>query len=231
MANHFISIFSTVAAIVLVSFSVITHAAELTGPIDKFTDGDTFVIWKQSIRLAGIDAPEFSQDCEDSAGKSFNCGAAALNYLKKIVSTHEVRCTGSQEDTYDRLLATCYVGDTNINEQLVIAGWAVAFLKYSDIFAQQEARAKADKKGMWKGSFVRPADYRQTRWDEVQTLSSNAEGGCVIKGNINSKGVKIYHTPWSSRHYNRTKISTSKGERWFCDEAEALAAGWRAPYR
>ena len=111
--------------------------------------------------------------------------------LKKLVSTQEVRCTGSQEDNYDRLLATCYVGDTNINEQLVTAGWAVAFLKYSDIFAQQEAIAKADQKGMWEGSFVRPADYRRSRWGEAQTKNNNAEGGCVIKGNINSNGLKI----------------------------------------
>jgi hypothetical protein len=52
---------------------------------------------------------------------------------------------------------------------------------------------------------------------------------CPIKGNINSKGERIYHTPWGSRNYDRTKINTAKGERWFCNEAEAVAAGWRAP--
>ncbi|MGE0284581.1 MAG: hypothetical protein AB7P20_28765 [Rhizobiaceae bacterium] len=34
-----------------------------------------------------------------------------------------------------------------------------------------------------------------------------------------------------SRHYAATRIDTSKGERWFCTEAEAKATGWRAPYR
>jgi hypothetical protein len=29
--------------------------------------------------------------------------------------------------------------------------------------------------------------------------------------------------------YERTKIDEAKGERWFCSEAEARAAGWRAP--
>ena len=52
--------------------------------------------------------------------------------------------------------------------------------------------------------------------------------GCDIKGNINSEGVKIYHTRASSS-YSRTEIDPSKGERWFCTEAEARAAGWRAP--
>ncbi|MDN5568676.1 MAG: thermonuclease family protein, partial [Paracoccus sp. (in: a-proteobacteria)] len=48
-----------------------------------------------------------------------------------------------------------------------------------------------------------------------------------IKGNISGSGERIYHTPWSS-DYGRTKIDEAKGERWFCDEAEAVAEGWRA---
>jgi hypothetical protein len=54
---------------------------------------------------------------------------------------------------------------------------------------------------------------------------------CPIKGNINRDGERIYHTPWGSHSYDRTKINTAKGERWFCDEAEAAAAGWRAPFQ
>jgi endonuclease YncB( thermonuclease family) len=50
---------------------------------------------------------------------------------------------------------------------------------------------------------------------------------CRIKGNISSNG-KIYHVPGSA-NYERTVIDTSKGERMFCTEEEARAAGWRAP--
>lgn len=50
----------------------------------------------------------------------------------------------------------------------------------------------------------------------------------AIKGNINSKGDKIYHVPGSAK-YNATKIDESNGERWFASEDEAIAAGWRAP--
>jgi endonuclease YncB( thermonuclease family) len=52
-------------------------------------------------------------------------------------------------------------------------------------------------------------------------------GGCRIKGNISQNG-RIYHVP-GSPSYDQTKIDTSKGERWFCSEAEARAAGWRPP--
>ena len=50
-------------------------------------------------------------------------------------------------------------------------------------------------------------------------------GDCAIKGNIARSGERIYHVP-GGRWYDRTKISTAKGERWFCSEEEARAAGW-----
>ena len=52
--------------------------------------------------------------------------------------------------------------------------------------------------------------------------------GCMIKGNINKKGEKIYHCPrW--RDYDKTIIDEEHGERWFCTEDEARSAGWRSP--
>ncbi|MGB8274292.1 MAG: hypothetical protein WCF16_03370 [Alphaproteobacteria bacterium] len=50
--------------------------------------------------------------------------------------------------------------------------------------------------------------------------------GCQIKGNINDEGERIYHVP-GGQFYDRTRINQSNGERWFCTEAEARAAGWR----
>jgi endonuclease YncB( thermonuclease family) len=54
-------------------------------------------------------------------------------------------------------------------------------------------------------------------------------GNCLIKGNISSSG-SIYHLPGSDS-YDGTRIDESRGERWFCTEAEARAAGWRPPAR
>jgi len=53
---------------------------------------------------------------------------------------------------------------------------------------------------------------------------------CVIKGNISmNSGNKIYHTP-GMEDYESTVINPEKGERWFCSESEAIAAGWtKAP--
>jgi len=50
---------------------------------------------------------------------------------------------------------------------------------------------------------------------------------CNIKGNISlNTGERIYHVP-GQQYYAETRISLEKGERWFCSEAEARAAGWR----
>lgn len=51
--------------------------------------------------------------------------------------------------------------------------------------------------------------------------------GCNIKGNVNGKGQRICHMP-GQEYYEQTQISESRGERWFCSESEARAAGWRA---
>jgi hypothetical protein len=53
---------------------------------------------------------------------------------------------------------------------------------------------------------------------------------CNIKGNISLKGDRIFHVP-SGEHYSETIIDTSKGEKWFCSETEAISAGWRKSKR
>ena len=58
------------------------------------------------------------------------------------------------------------------------------------------------------------------------TVTPTQSAGCRIKGNISSKGERIYHVP-GGKWYDKTGIDVSKGERWFCTEAEASAAGWR----
>ncbi|RYE49814.1 MAG: hypothetical protein EOP24_00815 [Hyphomicrobiales bacterium] len=62
----------------------------------------------------------------------------------------------------------------------------------------------------------------------TSAISVSAEGtsGCNIKGNVSTRGERIYHVP-GQKYYEETRISASHGERWFCSEEEARAAGWR----
>jgi hypothetical protein len=56
----------------------------------------------------------------------------------------------------------------------------------------------------------------------VRSLTS-----CDIKGNVSrSASERIYHLP-GQRYYDATRIDLLRGERWFCSEDEAIAAGWR----
>jgi len=49
--------------------------------------------------------------------------------------------------------------------------------------------------------------------------------GCIIKGNLNRKGERIYFRP-GQLDYSRVNMS-KPGTRWFCSEQEAESAGWR----
>lgn len=62
---------------------------------------------------------------------------------------------------------------------------------------------------------------------QAVSLGAGSCNGPIIKGNITSKGQKIYHTV-NSGQYMRVEIDESKGERYFCSEEEARAAGWQA---
>lgn len=63
----------------------------------------------------------------------------------------------------------------------------------------------------------------------LHTSSESSSGVCRIKGNINPQGERIYHVP-GGEWYDKTRIDTMQGERWFCSEEEARAAGWRRSY-
>ncbi len=60
--------------------------------------------------------------------------------------------------------------------------------------------------------------------------SSASGSGCTIKGNVSlrNNNEKIYHCPnW--RDYDKVDIIEREGDRMFCTEDEAIAAGFRRP--
>lgn len=200
-------------------FVVNTYAADVI-----VVDGDTLKLSGITYRLHGIDAPEHGQKCKKDNGKSWRCGSDATKALKAIVAGAVVECDDRGKDDYDRIISVCTADGIDINESLVRNGNAWAFLKFSNDFEAVEAVARQQKLGVWQATTETPWDYRAKKWEVGIQISPE---GCPIKGNI-SKNGRIYHTPWSP-WYSRTKITITKGERWFCSEDEALDAGWRAP--
>lgn len=195
--------------------------AVLTGT-GRVVDGDTLDVGPTRVRLEGIDAPELAQTCNTASGERWDCGKAAAAFLRAMIRQQDIACDATGSDRYRRTLATCYMGGTNINEAMVRAGLAWAFVKYSQTYIAAEADARARKVGVWQGPAEAPWNFRHHEWQVAETA---APSGCAIKGNISSHG-HIYHMPWSP-WYERVKIEAARGERWFCSEADALAAGWR----
>lgn len=197
-------------------------AAAIGGPA-RVIDGDTLLVRGQSFRLLSIDAPETAQKCGNIA-----CGAAATAYLVSLTKGYSVTCVGTEQDRYGRLLAHCRANGADLGHQMVAAGHAVVFRRYGDEYDAEERAARAAGLGFWSEPDAQlPWDFRAGKTVTAQPAA--ASSGCTIKGNINAKGARIYHTPGST-DYARTRIATNRGERWFCSESEARTAGWRPPH-
>lgn len=190
-------------------------------------DGDTFVIDGQRIRLHGIDAVEGDQRCGGEGTPMWACGKWVTAEVKARYEGRVLECFQTDTDRYSRIVAVCMDGTSELNRDLVRGGLAFAYPKYSDRYIGDEAYARRVKAGLFGTGVMRPAAFRAVgRQGREAQLARAVPQDCKIKGNINSNGVRIYHVP-GQEYYTRTKISPSKGERYFCTEAEARAAGWR----
>lgn len=192
-------------------------------------DADTIDVGGERVRLYGIDAPETAQSCRDERGRRWWCGTSATHRLTQMLEEGPVSCRGSTRDDYGRLLATCSTERGEINRRLVAEGLAWAFVRYSQTYASTEAQARRLRAGVFGADNQPPWEFRAQRWSRAAAANASP-GDCPIKGNIARGGERIYHLPWQ-RDYGRVKIDEPKGERWFCDERQALAAGWRKAAR
>jgi micrococcal nuclease len=190
------------------------------------TDGDTIKVringTTERIRVIGIDTPELNpRECY---------AQQAASRMQSLVQSKSVRLTADptqgDRDRYGRLLRHVWLPDGRSVAQLLIAGGFGREYTYDKPYAGQaayrsaQASAKAAHLGIWSSGCVAPPVAAKP------PVVAQPKPACNIKGNISSSGEKIYHLP-GDRYYDVTKITESKGERWFCSESDAVNAGWR----
>ncbi|UNK17537.1 thermonuclease family protein [Paenibacillus sp. N3/727] len=208
----------------------------------KTVDGDTISVKyegkTEKVRFLLIDTPETSHP--RLGVQPF--GPEAKAFTKEIVEKAEKLelefDIGPNRDKYSRLLAYVYADGQMVQELLLEQGLArVAYIyqpnvRYVDKFNDLQTISRNKSLGIWsvenyaQDDGFHPEEQKSEKKGTTANTSSNTDkpkSGCNIKGNINSKGEKIYHTP-ESPYYERTKQ-----EQWFCSENEAKQAGFRAP--
>src|SRR6185312_6805362 len=170
------------------------QAAEIAGRA-QVIDGDSMQVGDVEVRLYGIDAPEGRQDCRRN-GQPWRCGDDAAAKLRSLVQGATLRCTPRDTDEYGRSVSVCKNGNTDINAEMVRAGLALAYRRYSNDYVDEETEAKSAKRGLWASEFTRPWDWRRENREEAPPQSSPPraapnggaapaqppKAGCLIKG-------------------------------------------------
>lgn len=177
--------------------------------VTEVVDGDTIKLNDgRTIRYISIDSPE-ERDCFAQEAEEINKELVLGNQVRLERDTNEM-------DRFGRYLAYVYVqnGEKEIfvNEYLLAQGAGEFFLdtvnlRYQELLVQAAEKAHQENKGLW------------------QTCAPNPQIGCQIKGNVDRLDKRWYHLP-SFRHYEATEVNLEHGDRWFCTEEDAQAAGF-----
>jgi len=140
--------------------------------VTRVVDGDTLNVryengTSETVRLLGVDTPEVEADNEPGeyegvpdtdAGRAclYESGVAASEYVDERLEEGQVRIAiDPQSDGrggYGRLLAYVYVGEDNLNYELVATGRARVYestFTLRDAFDAAEQRAQEDGRGLW----------------------------------------------------------------------------------
>lgn len=206
-----------------------------TFKVVSVVDGDTIRVdyygKEELVRLIGIDTPEVDGPYTEKECYGDESSAFAKEKLTGQWVTLEVDSSQSDRDKYDRLLRYVSLDGEDFGELSISQGYAFEYT-YNNPYSKQneykaaQEEAKNASKGLWRGC----ADSSNTANEPAEQKTNHVyseEGDCNIKGNISiSTGEKIYHVP-GQEYYEDTVISPEYGERWFCSEEEAMAAGWR----
>ncbi|MGE0767687.1 MAG: thermonuclease family protein [Hyphomicrobiaceae bacterium] len=192
---------------------------------------DTVRVERRKIRLKGIVVPDPGQRCLRSGaragGRTWACGHDAREALQRLVNGRTIKCEIGSGSADDVVAGRCETKGEDVAELLVKAGFAFAEGSFLSAYSSAEGAAKDSKAGIWSSAAPeRPAQWRDRLWAEAK---QQAPEGCPIKGRVRGR-ERVYLLPWDA-NYSRVRIRKRRGERWFCTQDEAEAAGWHNPSR
>ena len=145
--------------LILITLSTVLSSKTIFGNANVI-DGDTIHINKNKIRLHAIDAPEINQTCNKNS-RVWNCGVESTKFLKELIGNNKIECITQGKDRYNRFIGICYKDNLDLNSEMVLNGWAIAYRYYSKDYIEEEEEAKRDKKGIWIGDFEEPYLFRK----------------------------------------------------------------------
>ncbi len=175
------------AFFVLLVLATTSANAEVVGEA-RVIDGSTLEVGGRTVRLHGIDAPTEAQNCTQD-GKPWSCGRDASFALANEVGHHWLTCEERGRDGEDRILAICRVGGKDLGRLMVAQGWALADRRVGQDYGADEGRARAARKGTWRGDLVAP---KGSGW---RSLANSGEGSprdhalCIV-GVVEAGGVE-----------------------------------------
>ena len=232
--------------------SILLPAGQVSAATATVRDGNTLQLGNVTYRLDGIDVPTIDQFCIDEHADVWTCGIDARDQLSKLTDGKQVRCDdlGADPAYKKRRIGVCKVeGETtSLSQLLVQKGFALNVeASASGRFKVDEARAREERLGLWKGCFVAPREFRAAKQDGPllgASCRSDREReireamfpddrvmppGCNIKGKYAVRArvtgnLGIYHLQ-GCRSYPGLKQ-----DRWFCSEEQAQADGFRRAY-
>jgi endonuclease YncB( thermonuclease family) len=125
----------------------------------RVIDGDTMVIEGVHHRLYGIDAPESQQACADG----WPAGKVASQALAALMEGRTITCELRGHDRYGRSVALCRADGRDLGADMVRAGMAIAYTRYSTDYAGLEAAARAARLGVHVHGCIPPWEWRAQR--------------------------------------------------------------------
>jgi endonuclease YncB( thermonuclease family) len=120
------------------------QAQEIIAGQVSVIDGDTLKIGTVKIRLLGIDAPDKGKTAQSVFYEQ------SKQALATFIGQQQITCRPTGDKSYDRIVASCFLGKKDIAEYMVEIGFAVDWPKFSKgIYADEMQFAVRNKVGMW----------------------------------------------------------------------------------